>query len=80
MNKLSALIFSLFFATIVCAQIQNRYVPLDDGFVEVEELIIDKISDDSLKLLIDKGEKGDTMTQVYLGDLYDIGWQIEQVH
>ena len=78
MNKLSALIFSLFFTTIGCAQIQYRFVPPDDGFVEVEELIIDKISEDSLKLLIDKGEKGDTMTQVYLGDLYDIGWQIEQ--
>jgi len=78
MNKLSALIFSLFFATIGCAQIQYRFVPLDDGFVEAEELIIDKISDDSLKILIAKGEKGDTSTQLFLATNYDFGIYINQ--
>ncbi len=63
---------------------KNNIVPvddlpinLDDGFIEVEELI-SKISNDSLKILIDKGEKGDTVAQIFLAQLYYSGIRINE--
>lgn len=77
MNKFFTLILLIIFTSSGYAQISNKSLALDDGFVEVEE-VISKISADSLKILIDKGEKGDTSVQAFLTVLYYNGERIEE--
>lgn len=76
MKNSFSFIFSLFFATISYAQISDRFVPPSDINEEVE--LDNKINDDSLRLLIEKGEKGDTIVQIFLAKQYYFGIRLNE--
>lgn len=87
MNKSFVIVLSLLFVTISYAQIPYRLVSPteqtvvkdDNDISEFDEKdIIWDISDDSLKLLIEKGEKGDTVAQIFLAKLYYFGERIDE--